>query len=65
MATQVGKIATTIYMANNLHYNVKLLALKRRQTLNKLVNAQLEIWVAERMAADAAANSVKKDSEVA
>ena len=65
MATQSGKIATTIYMPDKLYYNVKLLALKRHQTLNKLVNAQLEKWVAEKMAADAAANSVKKESEVA
>lgn len=47
MATQEGKVATTIYMPNELHYNVKLLALKRQKTLNKLVNEQLEKWVAE------------------
>lgn len=64
MATQFGKVATTIYMPNDLHYNVKLLALRRRQTLSKFVNERIEKWVAEMIAADAGGDS-RKGSEVA
>lgn len=56
------KKCTTVYLPERTHFNLKLQALKQGTTISALVDAQIQRWVAEMEANEAAAAIKEKEA---